>query len=66
MAAFRNELVHLLESFEALPVEQRLDRFIDLTIQSATSGDEWCVAGMLARDYEILGTTLQSKVRGLF
>ncbi len=56
----------LLASLEDRPVAQRLDRFARIFVDAAASGDQWCVAGMLASDVETLGETLQVEVRRFF
>lgn len=66
VAEYRAEVMGLLSSLEGLPVAQRLDRFTRLFSEAAAHGDQWCVAGMLASDFETLGDGLQSEVRRFF
>ncbi len=63
---YRAEVMALLASLEDRPVAQRLDRFARIFVDAAASGDQWCVAGMLASDVETLGETLQVEVRRFF
>lgn len=64
--AYRMEITDFLASLEPMPVVQRLDRFTGLFSDAARTGDQWCVAGMLASDFETLGEALQSEVRRFF
>lgn len=66
VAEYRAEVMGLLSSLEGLPVAQRLDRFTRLFSEAAAHGDQWCVAGMLASDFETLGDGLKSEVRRFF
>jgi TetR/AcrR family transcriptional regulator, transcriptional repressor for nem operon len=63
---YRAEIMAFLAALEDLPVTQRLDRFTSLFAEAAASGDQWCVAGMLASDFETLGETLRAEVRQFF
>ncbi len=63
---YRAEVMAYLSALEDLPVPQRLDCFTSLFADAAVSGDRWCVAGMLASDFETLGEALQAEVRRFF
>ena len=63
---YRSEVMSGLRALEGRPAEQRLDGFIDMFVQTAASGEEWCLAGMLASDFMTLGNALQEEVRAFF
>lgn len=63
---YRAEVMDRLASLDGLPVSQRLDQFTRMFADTAASGDQWCVAGMLASDFETLGESLQAEVRRFF
>lgn len=63
---YRADVMGLLASLDGLPVPQRLDRFTAMFADTAASGDQWCLAGMLASDFETLGEGLQAEVRRFF
>lgn len=66
VAAYRQEILSLLASLEHLPVPERLEQFASVFASAASSGDQWCVAGMLASDYATLGEDLQAELRRFF
>jgi len=66
MVAYREEVAALLQSLEPLPVPQRLERFAALFGEASVLGDRWCLAGMLASDYETLGAPLRAELRRFF
>lgn len=63
---YRTEIMTFLSGLERLPVPKRLDQFTNLFVEAAASGDQWCVAGMLASDFETLGEALRAEVRRFF
>jgi TetR/AcrR family transcriptional repressor of nem operon len=63
---YRDEVMSFLCMLQQLPTAQRLDRFTALFIDAAASSTEWCLAGMLASDFETLGNELQFEVRRFF
>ena len=63
---YRTEVLEFLQSLEALAPESRLDRFFSVFADSASLGDQWCVAGMLASDFGTVGEPLQLGVRRFF
>jgi TetR/AcrR family transcriptional repressor of nem operon len=63
---YRSEVMSGLRALEGRPVEQRLDGFIDMFIQTAENGEQWCLAGMLASDFMTLGAALQREVKDFF
>lgn len=66
MQGYRAEVMDLLSSLDGLPVPNRLDQFTGMFVDAAASGDQWCLAGMLASDFETLGESLQAEVRRFF
>jgi len=66
MQGYRADVLGFLASLDGLPVPKRLDRFAGLFVDAAASGDQWCMAGMLASDFETLGEPLQAEVRRFF
>lgn len=63
---YRSEVMAYLTALDDLPVLERLDRFSSLFVEAAAKGDQWCVAGMLASDFQTLGQALQAEVRRFF
>jgi TetR/AcrR family transcriptional regulator, transcriptional repressor for nem operon len=63
---YRTEVMSSLESLPSVAAEERIDGFVDLFVRSASSGEDWCPAAMLASDFMTLGRTLQDEVRGFF
>ena len=63
---YRVEVMNLLQSLEPLQPHKRLERFIGLFDQSAGTGEDWCIAGMLASDFMTLSEELQAEVRDFF
>lgn len=66
MQGYRADVMALLTSLDGLPVPKRLDRFAGMFVDAAASADQWCMAGMLASDFETLGESLQAEVRRFF
>lgn len=63
---YREDLALLLESLETLPVAGRLEGFLAPFVEAAHGGHQWCLAGMLASDYDSLDESLRSEVRQFF
>lgn len=62
---YRAEVLDFLKSLDDLPARERLNRFAGL-FSEAASGEQWCVAGMLASDFATFGEVLQIEVRRYF
>lgn len=63
---YREDLSRTLEALNGLPVAKRLAGFVAPFVESAQAGDQWCLAGMLASDYNSLDDRLRSEVRRFF
>ena len=63
---YREDLALSLQSLCKLPVPKRLASFVAPFLDSAQAGDQWCLAGMLASDYESLDEQLRSEIRQFF
>lgn len=63
---YRMELSGLLESLHPLPVPERLQAFAQPFVDAAQAGQQWCLAGMLASDYDSLDDTLRAEVGSFF
>lgn len=64
--AYRQELSDLLDSAAALPLAQRLQAFTSPFMAAAQGGQDWCLAGMLASDYDSLEPPLRAEVQQFF
>lgn len=62
---YRDELVEFFTTVESLSALERLDRFCGLFVTSAEEGG-WCLAGMLASDFESLEAPLRQELRSFF
>lgn len=63
---YRGEIEIYLASLEGLPAEERVDSFVQVFVEPAMTDTRWCLAGMLASDYETYGESLQLEVRRFF
>lgn len=63
---YREDLARLLQSLNALPAPERLVGFVAPFVATAHAGDQWCLAGMLASDYNSLDERLRDEVRQFF
>jgi TetR/AcrR family transcriptional regulator, transcriptional repressor for nem operon len=63
---YRVQVLSILEALGTLAVEDRIDGFIDLFVKTASSGEDWCPAAMLASDFMTLGKELQNQVNLFF
>ena len=63
---YREDLAQLLQSLSPLPVPERLAGFVAPFVATAHTGDQWCLAGMLASDYNSLDELLRDEVRQFF
>ena len=62
----RDEMAALFQQLQPLAPAQRLERIAAVYVGTAKAGDHWCLAGMLASDYETLGEALRAELRALF
>jgi TetR/AcrR family transcriptional repressor of nem operon len=63
---YRENTALLLQSLRELPLSERLAGFVAPFIDIAQQGHQWCLAGMLASDFDSLDETLRKEVRHFF
>lgn len=63
---YREDLAMTLQSLNSLPVSDRLACFVAPFVETAQSGNQWCLAGMLASDFNSLDESLRYEVRRFF
>jgi TetR/AcrR family transcriptional repressor of nem operon len=63
---YRENTALLLQSLRELPLSERLAGFVAPFIDIAQQGHQWCLAGMLASDFDSLDETLRKEVRQFF
>jgi TetR/AcrR family transcriptional repressor of nem operon len=63
---YREDLAMTLQSLNNLPVSDRLANFVAPFVETAQTGHQWCLAGMLASDFNSLDEPLRIEVRRFF
>ena len=63
---YRQDMADLLGALDCLSVPQRLQAFTSPFLEAAEQGQQWCLAGMLASDYDSLDEPLRLEVRRFF
>ncbi len=62
---YREELADFFSTLETLPVLERLQQFCELFVTSVQTGG-WCLAGMLASDFDSLEAPLRGELQNFF
>jgi len=64
---YKSQMLALLRDIETLATpRKRLLKFLEIFETTAAQGDQLCLAGMLASDFETLGPLLQAELQGFF